>query len=100
MTEILTLDAAREHMKVEEGDISDDALLDLIASATAIVEDELGRPILDPLLGWPSLDKVPANVIHAIRIVTSCLFEDSQAPKIDEVLMRRLLGRYTSVSVG
>lgn len=99
MATILTLADARFHLRV--GDEAPDATLEgYINAAQAIVEDALGRPILDALLGWPTLRQVPPNVLHAVRVALTDIYENREAPLGDDTdaTIRRLVGRWAKVS--
>lgn len=95
---ILTIADARRHLELgEEADATLDAQLgDLILAAEAIVEDEMGRPILGED-GWTNLAAVPPNVVHAIRIALGQIFLNREGD-LDLTTVKVLVGRYTRVS--
>jgi hypothetical protein len=100
MTQILTPAAARAHLRVGD-ELADEQLASYIATAETIVADFLGRPIVDAVKGWPDVETVPPNVIHAAKVVLTDLYENRATP-LDEMdaTLRRLVGRYMLVSFG
>lgn len=97
MSDILSLDAAREHLRIGD-EISDTTLNDMIAAAEATVADFLGRPLIDAELGWESAAALPANIVHAIKVILTWLHED-RADLLSEMrAVRSLIGRYVIVS--
>lgn len=92
---IITTIAAREWLRI--GSAGTDAdLQDLIDSATQYVFDFMGRPI-DGEDAWPEAD-VPKNVIHAIKVVLVVMYDNRDAPVIDEDILYALVGRYCITS--
>lgn len=97
MSDILSLEAAREHLRIGN-EISDTSLNDMITAAEATVADYLGRPLIDADLGWENVAALPANVVHAIKVVLTWLHED-RADLLSEMLaVRSLIGRYVIVT--
>lgn len=99
MTLVLTIPAARQHLRVGS-EISDDALTDYIAAAEALLSDFLERPLVDELLGWPTPEEVPANVVHGIKLVLTDLYDNRATPLEDMTALRALCGRHMAVSFG
>lgn len=96
--QILSLASAREHLRGSE--LSDDSLRDYIASAEQIVADHLGRTLICQIGGWAAPDLVPANVIHAIKVVLTDIHENRGSPTIDDAALDRMVGRLKRVSFG
>jgi hypothetical protein len=99
MTQILTPPAAREHLRGGD-ELTDAELAPYIAAAEEAVADFLGRPIVDADKGWPDAESVPANVVHAIKVVLTELYENRAAPVLNEAMLRMLVGRHQVVSFG
>jgi len=99
MEELLTIDAAKEHLRIDV-DSEDEHLASLILAAIAVVENHLGRPIIDAAKGWATVDQVPANVTHAIKAVLADLYRNREKPLADETFLDRLVGRQVVVSFG
>lgn len=99
MDEILSLDAAKEHLRIDV-DSEDETVAALILAAIAVLENFMGRPILDAEKGWPSPDQVPANVVHAIKVVLADLYRNREKPLADETFLNNLVGRQVVVSFG
>jgi hypothetical protein len=98
MSDILATAAAREHLRL--GDEVTDAELDpYILAAESVVADFLGRPLIGAG-GWTSLEDLPANVVHAVKLVLTDLYDNRAAPLTDQVPLRALVGRYVLVSFG
>ena len=97
-TPVLSLESAKQHLKVT--DEAEDALItSYIEAVEATVADFLGRPLVDSLAGWPTASAVPANVLHAIRIVLTDIYENRLRPLEDmDKMLRRLVGRYIVVT--
>lgn len=93
MSDIVSLLAARAHLRV--GTEVDDAELDaLIATAEQAIADFLGRPLVDPVLGWATAAAIPANVVHAVKLALSHLYDDREEPLAEMKAIRNLAGRY------
>ena len=89
---IITTVAARAHLGV--GDETDDGQLeDLNDAAEASLADFLGRPLIGED-GWDSPSSVPANVVHAAKLVLTDLFEQRCTPLQDMTSVRNLCGRH------
>ena len=99
MSDILSPAAARDHLRVGE-EVSDESLSGLIDTAEAAVSDFLGRPLIGAVNGWADAAAVPANVVHAIKLVVTDLFENRLSPLDDMASVRSLIGRYVIVSIG
>lgn len=98
MGDIITIAAARDHLRV--GSETTDAQLEpLIAAAEQALSDWLGRPLIDPL-GWVDATAVPANVVHAAKLILSDLFDNRATPIADMTSVKNLAGRYLVVSFG
>ena len=96
---VLTIAAARDHLRVRPAELSDAALTPLIATAEALVGDFLARPLVGAG-GWNAAGDVPANVVHAVKIVLTDLYENRERPLEDIGFLRNLIGRYVVVSIG
>ncbi|RSV15191.1 phage gp6-like head-tail connector protein [Sphingomonas sp. ABOLF] len=96
---LVTIDAAKEHLGLEQDEGEESHLSDLILAAQATVEDVLGRPLLGAE-GWPTAADVPANVIHAIKLVLGEFYLSRELAQIDLTVVRVLVGRHIRVSVG
>jgi hypothetical protein len=96
---LVTIDAAKEHLKLDDGEADDARLESLILAAQATIEDELGRPLIGEG-GWQDAAAVPANVIHAIKLVLGEFFLSRELGQIDLGVVRVLVGRHMRVSVG
>lgn len=96
---VLTLDAARAQLRVGD-EIDDVDLQELVDAAEQAVADFLGRPLIDPTLGWADAATVPANVRHAIKVALTALYDDREAPIADMTSIRNLAGRYVVNSIG
>jgi hypothetical protein len=92
---LVTLSTAREWMRVGT-EVSDADLQPLIDAAMQSVEDFMGRPILGED-GW-EMDAVPASVVHAVKVTLIVMYDNREAPLVDEVVMRALVGRYCKAS--
>lgn len=99
MPEILSLDAAKEHLRLDD-EIEDSTVEGLVAAAIATLEDFLGRPLIDLQLGWASVEQLPANIVHAVKVILADLYENRDAPMVDEDLLRRLVGRHVRITFG
>lgn len=97
MSDILSIDAAREHLRLSD-EISDGALEALIGSAEAAISDFLGRPLIDEDLGWATVEDLPANVVHAIKLVLTWLYDDRADLLIEMAAVRSLIGRHMVVT--
>lgn len=92
---IITLSAARAWLRVGS-EVADVDLQELIDAATQHVSDFMGRPITGDD-GWLD-NEVPKNVVHAIKIAIVVMYDNREAPVIDEQVMRALVGRYCITS--
>jgi hypothetical protein len=99
MPQILGLASAREHLRVG-GELSDDALREYVAAAEQIIAGHLGRPLICQIDGWAAPELVPANVVHAIKVVLTDIYDNRGAPTIDDGTLDRMIGRLKRVSVG
>lgn len=99
MDEVLTLDAAKRHLRIE-GTADDADLLDLIQAAIGTVEKHLGRPLIDAERGWPDVTSLPATVIHAIKIVLAELYANRERPRDLSGALDMLIGDLVVVSFG
>lgn len=99
MGQILTIDAARAHLRVGAA-VTNDMLDPLIAAAETAIEDEMGRPLIDAVDGWPDAASVPANVVHAAKLVLTDLYDNRNTPLGDLTGVRSLLQRWIKVSIG
>ncbi|MCI4653121.1 head-tail connector protein [Sphingomonas aquatilis] len=95
---ILTTQQARDHLRASPAD--DPVIAELIPAAIASLEDHLGRPLLDATRGWASPADLPANVVHAVKVILTDLFENRCTPLADMGVIDRLVGRYVIVSIG
>ncbi|MFZ3485288.1 head-tail connector protein [Sphingomonas sp. 3-13AW] len=96
---LVTIDAAKEHLGLEQNEGEEGHLSDLILAAQATVEDVLGRSLLGED-GWSTAADVPANVIHAIKLVLGEFFLNRELVQIDLSVVRVLVGRHVRVSIG
>lgn len=99
MPQILGLASAREHLRVGS-ELTDDSLREYIVAAEQIIADHLGRPLICQINGWGAPELVPANVVHAIKVVLTDIFDNRGAPTIDEDTLDRMVGRQKRVSFG
>lgn len=97
--QILGLASAREHLRVGS-ELTDDSLREYIVAAEGIIADHLGRPLICQINGWAAPELVPANVVHAIKVVLTDIFDNRGAPTIDEDTLDRMVGRQKRVSFG
>lgn len=88
---LITLSAARLWLRVGS-EISDADLQDLIDDAAAYVADFMGRPI-EGDDGWPD-GAVPKVVSIAIKAALVAMYDNREAPVINEDVMYALVGRY------
>lgn len=95
--EVLSLEAAKRHLRVT-GAGEDDDIAMMTAAAIGAVESFLGRTLIGAD-GWPSAGELPANVIHAVKLVLTALYDDRTAP-VPEDALRSLVGRFCRVSFG
>lgn len=100
MTQILTPAAAREHLRLDPPEASDEQLASYIAAAEDVVADFLNRPLIDDEKGWASVELLPPTITHAIKLVLTELYDNREAPLTDQVPLRNLIGRHVIVSVG
>ncbi len=91
MTDIVTLDAARAHLRVGR-EISDDDLMELVDTAQQLVEDYLTYPIIGER--WPTAEVVPLGIVVAIKVVALDLYDNRNTPLADLAAVRALAGRY------
>jgi hypothetical protein len=96
--EILSLEAAREHLRVGD-EASDTHLADLIETAESLLSDYLGRPLIDPA-SWASAAEVPKTVVHALKLILTELYEDRATPLTDMKAIELLVGRHVVISFG
>lgn len=92
---LITLSTARAWMRIGS-EMSDADLQQLIDAASQNVADFMGRPILGEG-GWPE-DEVPAGVVHAIKVSLIVMYDNREAPLVDDIVMRALVGRYCKMS--
>ena len=85
---VVTLAAARAHLK------AGDELADVDLAPV-----EMGRPLIGEG-GWATAADVPANVVHAVKLVLTDLFENRLTPLSDITGVRRLIGRYIAIAFG
>ena len=90
--QILSIASAREHLRVGS-EPSDDSLREYIAAAEQIIADHLGRTLIFQIGGWAAPDLVPANVVHAIKVVLLDIYENRGAQTIDDETLDRMVGR-------
>lgn len=95
---ILTLDQARDHLRA--GPEDDAVIADILPAAIASLEDYLGRPLIDAEKGWPTPDELPPNIVHAVKVILTDLYEDRCTPLLGWTTIERLVGRYVIVSFG
>lgn len=96
---LITLEAARSWLRVGS-EITDADLQDLIDGATQSVADFMERPILTVAEGdngWAEAD-VPKTVITAIKVTLVVMYDNREAPVVDDDIMRSLVGRYCITS--
>jgi len=99
MTSVLTPDAARTHLRVGSS-VTDQQLIELIEAAEGLVADELGRPLVCQIRGWPTADEVPANVRHAVKLVVTDLYENRCTPLAELRGVQLLIQRHKKLSFG
>lgn len=95
---VLTLAAARGHLRIGD-EVADADLAPIVAAAEQAVADEMGRPLIDAT-GWTDASAVPANVVHAIKLVLTDLFDNRATPLADITGVRTLIGRYVRIEFG
>jgi hypothetical protein len=96
---LVTIADAKAHLNIEADDLSDDVnLAAMVLAAQAIVEDAMGRPILGEG-GWDA-DAVPANVVHAVKLVLGELHLKREVSAIKLSTVGLLVGRYSRLSIG
>ena len=95
---VLTLAAAREHLRITD-EASDVEVASLIAAAEAAIVDELGRDELVGPSGWATAEAVPGNVVHAVKLVLADLYDNRATPRADVGPVQRLIGRWVVPSV-
>lgn len=95
---VLTLAAARAHLRVTPGYSADD-LAPLIAAAEGRIASFLGRPLIDPDR-WASADDVPALVVHSTKLALSDFFVNRESPELTDDQLRPIIGQYMAISVG
>lgn len=95
---VLTLAAARAHLRVTPGYSAED-LAPLIAAAEGRIEGFLGRELIGEA-GWPSIEEMPALVVHAVKLALSDFFVNREAPELTDDQLRPMIGRYMVVTVG
>lgn len=96
MPQILSLASAREHLRVGS-ELTDDALREYVAAAEQIIADHLGRPLICQINGWGSADMVPANVVHAIKVVLLDIYENRGSATIDADTLDCMVGRHKRI---
>ena len=95
-TDLLSIDAAMAHLRVD--DISEEGQIgSLIPAAVAALEDHLGRQLVGPAPSWPNAADVPANIVHALKLILTALYDDRQAGMVNWAAVDSLVGRYTLV---
>lgn len=94
---VLTLAAARAHLRVTPSYSADD-LAPLIAAAEGRVESFLGRALIEDA-GWTTPAEVPALVVHSVKLALSDFFVNREAPELSDDQLRPIIGRYMTVSV-
>jgi len=96
---LVTLETARSWLRVGS-EISDADLQELIGDATQSVSDFMGRPIISASEGdggWAEAD-VPKTVITAIKVTLVVMYDNREAPVVEERVMLGLVGRYCITS--
>lgn len=93
---IITAAAARDHLNVGD-ESTDDQLAPMIAAAEQVLADFLGRPLVGEG-GWEDAESVPANVVHAAKLILADLFDNRNTPIEDMTAVRNLCGRYIVTS--
>ncbi|AOH85730.1 hypothetical protein AWL63_19060 [Sphingomonas panacis] len=99
MSDLIPLPVAREHLRIGD-EVSDTTLDGLIAASEQGLANHLGRDALIGAAGWPSADAVPANVVHAVKLVLTSLYDNRDTPLEDIAGVRFLVEYYIVVSVG
>lgn len=92
---LLTLVAARDHLRV--GPEDDSQVIPLISAAEGAIADHLGRAHLIGPEGWTDAQAVPANVVHAIKLVLTDLFDNRETPLSDITGVRYLTERHMRI---
>lgn len=92
---LITIAAARDHLELGD-DVAEARLAPLIAAAEQALADFLGRPqLVGPDAGsWTTAEAVPANVVHAAKLILAELWDNRGTPVEDMVPVRNLCGRY------
>lgn len=97
--EIITLDTAKDCLRVD-GIEQDAEIAGMVMAAQAVVEDFLGRPLIDAVLGWPTVETLPVTIVQAIKIVLVDLYDNRETALRDLTTVRNLIGRHVVVSFG
>ncbi len=107
MPDIITLEAAKKHLRVS-GTADDAQIGTMLIAAAGAVEGLLGRPLIGEN-GWPTVADIPAEIGHAIKLVLGHLFEFRETtlagPNATELTiggrttLELLLQRHTRVSI-
>ncbi len=94
---VLTLAAAREHLRV--GPADDAQVIPLIPAAEGALANHLGREQLVGGDGWPDAAAVPPNVVHAVKLVLTDLFDNRDTPLSDLTGVRHLVERFIRIGL-
>ncbi len=94
---VLTIAAARAFLRVSAS--ADAQVQDLIPAAQGRIESFLGRELVGAA-GWSAVDKVPAMVVHCVKLALSDFFVNREAPQLTDEQLRPMIGRYMAQSVG
>lgn len=94
---VITIEAARLHLSDFADEIDEQQLTDLVLAAQAIVEDEMGRSFIGAD-GWASVEAIPANVVHAVKIALGELYLKREGENLDLTTVGRLVARHTRIS--
>lgn len=108
MPDIITLDAAKRHLRVT-GSADDAQIESMLVAACGAVEGLLGRPLIGAD-GWATAEALPAEIGHAIKLVLGHLFEfrettisgtiATELTIAGRTTLELLLQRHVRVSVG
>ncbi len=93
---VLTIAAARDFLRV--GTSLEAQILELLPAAQGRIESFLGRELVGAT-GWPSADKVPAIVVHCVKLALSDFYVNREAPELTDAQLMPIIGRYMAVSV-
>lgn len=93
---VLTIAAARDFLKVSAS--ADAQVSPLIPAAIGRIESYLGRELVGDT-GWPSADKVPAIVVHSVKLALSDFYINREAPELTDAQLLPMIGRYMTTSI-